>query len=78
MTAQISMDEHNYHKNPQKILNKYKKKKKKKTYTQLYNNKVTFNIFNVVTNFAVSTQVKIVKSTERQKDTYILTFSVNF
>ena len=77
MTAQISMDEHNYHKNPQKILSN-SKKNKKKTYTQLYNDKVTCNNFNVVTNFAVLTQVKIVKSTERQKDPYILTFSVNF
>ena len=48
------MDEHNYHKNPQKILSN-SKKNKKKTYTQLYNDKVTCNNFNVVTNFAVLT-----------------------
>ena len=51
---------HKHHINPLKIF-----KCSKKTHTQLHN-KLPFNIFNVIPNFAnVLTTVKIVKSTNR-------------
>ena len=51
---------HKHHKNPLKIL-----KCSKKSHTQLHN-KLLFNIFNVIPNFAnVLTTVKIAKSTNR-------------